>query len=203
MKNLLYTYYFGKDAAPEITALSEFRIKFFREFPYLYVGDLESEKPYINEYLKNPEMVFCIAKDGTKTIAVSTACPLSSFFKSESELSDISQFRDHGYDAAEFYYIGELIVLPEYQNRGISKELLAIQYRIAKERGFNKYSFLAVQRNDTDPLRPKDYTPASTVFEKLGFHKTDMTVSFQWNTLQPNGTAKKQPNTLDFWLKTE
>ena len=38
----------GKEILPYIEALGKLRIEIFKEFPYLYAGDMEYERKYLN-----------------------------------------------------------------------------------------------------------------------------------------------------------
>jgi len=65
--------YSGKSLAAEITVLTKFRLRYFREFPYLYVATEESEREHTAEYSANPTTRLFLARDtdcGRKIVGV-------------------------------------------------------------------------------------------------------------------------------------
>ena len=202
-KNMSINYHIfqGAEASTEIEQLGVFRVKQFRAFPYLYAGTLNDEREYLKSYLDNPDFVLAVAKDGEKTVAVSSANPLPS----DVELEALSkeQFRQRGWNTRDFYYFGEMIVLPEYRHLGIASKLLEMQYVIAAKNGYHKFCFLAVKREADDPHRPKSHTDSAEIFTKLGYTHTDMFVTFSWPTILADGTVQKTENRLDFWVSGE
>ena len=50
--------------------VARLRITVFREWPYLYDGDLEYERDYLNAYRKSSDAVLIGAFDGTELIGV-------------------------------------------------------------------------------------------------------------------------------------
>ena len=69
--------YSGESLAVEIGILADFRLRYFREFPYLYVGTEEGEREHIAEYIANPTARLLVARDGKKTIGVAIGTMLS------------------------------------------------------------------------------------------------------------------------------
>ena len=59
-----------------IPELARLRIEVFRDFPYLYDGDIDYEKKYLQTYIDCPESVIVIAFDGDKVVGASTAIPM-------------------------------------------------------------------------------------------------------------------------------
>jgi hypothetical protein len=62
------------DAALEDVA--RLRITVFREWPYLYDGDLSYEREYLSAYRNNPAAVLVGAFDGAKLIGAATGTPM-------------------------------------------------------------------------------------------------------------------------------
>ena len=53
----------GENLVAEINTLAEFRLQYFREFPYLYVGTEQGEREHLAEYMANPTTRLLIARD--------------------------------------------------------------------------------------------------------------------------------------------
>ena len=65
----------GQAALPFIDELARLRIQVFREFPYLYEGDYEYERNYLQTFLGAPGNLLALAFDGSRVVGASTAMP--------------------------------------------------------------------------------------------------------------------------------
>jgi len=89
----------GPDVGPWLTEVARLRMAVFREFPYLYDGDLDYERDYLATYARSPESLFVLAFDGARVVGASTAVPLAD------EVDAFRKpFRDAGIDAADVFY---------------------------------------------------------------------------------------------------
>ena len=68
----------GDAARPYLQELARLRIEVFREFPYLYNGDLDYECNYLNTYADVADGVIVVAFDADRAVGASTGLPLSS-----------------------------------------------------------------------------------------------------------------------------
>ena len=59
-----------------IDELAQLRMQVFRDFPYLYDGDLAYEARYLKTYIEAPDSVIVLAFDGDKVVGASTGVPL-------------------------------------------------------------------------------------------------------------------------------
>lgn len=190
--------YSGKDMEPAIEILGEFRLRYFREFPYLYVGTKENEQGHLAEYLANPSARFLIAKDGEITVGVGIGTMLST---EKDILEQIAEaFRQKGLNPSDFFYFGEMIFSPEYRGQGIGKQMLDMLKKAGSEQNTTRFCFLAVDRADNDPRKPSEYVDSATIFQKFGFCKTSIQVVFNWPTIQPDDSVEKSANTLSLWV---
>ena len=67
----------GKGVLDYLEDAARLRIEVFREFPYLYEGDVESERGYLGDYGECPRSVFVVAIGDGKVVGVSTGLPLA------------------------------------------------------------------------------------------------------------------------------
>jgi len=198
-KEIEYHLYHGDEIKEHIGTIARFRLEQFKEYPYLYIGDYEQEQKHLGFYANYKESLLILASDNDKIVAVSTSLPL----KYEEEIISCcaDELAHRGMDASKGYYFGETIILPEYRGQGIGTILVNMQEEHARTLGCTFVCFIAVKREADHPLRPKNYTEAAVVFERLGFEKTKSVVSFSWPTLQADGTVREEVNLLDFWIK--
>lgn len=181
-----------KDHLPELARL---RIRVFREFPYLYDGDLGYEQRYLQTYSESAGSVIILVRDDDRIVGASTALPLAH------ETDEVkAPFTKAGIDIDEIFYFGESVLLPEYRKRGLGSEFLDRREAHARQAGsFRRCCFCAVQRPADHPARPAGYQPLDAFWQKRGFRMcTDLTTWFSWKDL---GEQQESPKTMMFWMK--
>ena len=199
--NIKIRLYQGESLNTEIDILSDFRLRYFREFPYLYVGTKEYEQDYLATYLSDPTTRLLIARDqdaNNKIVGVAIASMLSPELKILCQSNKLSQFPE--LTTEQFFYFGEMIFVPEYRNKGIGKQLLEELKKVGREQGATRFCFLAVDRAYNDIRRPADYIDSDVFFQKFGFEKTEVSVSFDWATIQADGRVENVGNRLNLWV---
>jgi len=87
-----------------------------------------------------------------------------------------------------------------YRHRGIGKQMLESLKNAGKEQGASRFCFLAVAREPNDPRRHAGPIDTDIVFRKFGFEKTALFVTFEWATIQMDGSVQTSPNRLDLWV---
>lgn len=185
----------GQAALPFIDELARLRIQVFREFPYLYEGDYEYERNYLQTFLGAPGNLLALAFDGSRVVGASTAMPMIH------ETPNIqAPFQEKGFDLERIYYFSESILEKAYRGRGIGKEFFRLREEKAVELGgFGLLAFCAVLRPADHPLRPPDYAPLDAFWQKQGFSRHDELVcSIPWKDLTE---PAESPKSLVFWLK--
>ena len=111
----------GPELEPWIDTLGGLRIAVFREFPYLYEGDLKYEREYLRGYLDCPRSLVVFAQDASgRTIGATTCMPMAE----ESE-GFRGPFERAGVPTDDVLYLGESIVLPEFRGGGHGGEFFA------------------------------------------------------------------------------
>ena len=187
----------------EIGALAEFRLRYFREFPYLYVGTEQAEREHLAEYTANPTTRLLIARDRNaddKVVGVAIGTMLSTETDILRQIGESLQC--HRIVPERFYYFGEMIFDPKYRHLGIGKRMLEMLKNAGREQGADRFCFLAVAREADDIRRHAVHIDSELIFRKFGFVKTDVFVTFEWPTIQPDGRVEKTSNRLDLWIDT-
>ena len=95
-----------------------------------------------------------------------------------------------------------MIFDPEYRHRGIGKRMLEMLKNAGREQSADRFCFLAVAREHSDIRRPADHIDSELIFRKFGFLKTEVSLTFEWPTTQPDGRVEKTSNWLDLWIDT-
>lgn len=184
----------GKEIVPHLLDVAQLRISVFREFPYLYDGDLDYEKKYLATYARQTQSFLVLVQSGATVIGASTATPL---IGENSEMQDL--FEQFGYPTDRVLYLGESVLLPPFRGLGIGHIFFEERESYARSLGMNYTAFCAVIRENNHPLRPTNYTPLNNFWLKKGYEKIDnMTISFNWKDVdQPKSTTKA----MQFWVK--
>ena len=185
----------GEKAQEFIPDLARLRIQVFREFPYLYDGDMAYEQRYLQTYIQSPRSVIVIATDGDRVVGASTAIPMAD------ETDSFQQaFIKAGYDVDKIFYFGESVLLQEYRGQGIGVRFFEERELHAKRVGeFELYTFCAVERPLDHPLRPADYQDLSEFWNHRGFQKKpELYTHYKWKDLNESLETEKK---MVYWMK--
>ncbi|WP_242469399.1 GNAT family N-acetyltransferase [Rhabdochromatium marinum] len=185
----------GPELLAKLPAVAALRIEVFREYPYLYDGDLEYETRYLRTYAEHLDSVIVLAMDGDQVIGASTAVPMR---HAGADICD--PFRAYGIDPERVFYLGESIILPPYRGRGIGARFFEERERHAERLGgFDYHAFCAVERPRDDPRIPINYRYLHNFWNRCGYHRVPgLYTSFSWREI---GEIQESPKPMVFWLK--
>ncbi|MCD1618221.1 GNAT family N-acetyltransferase [Salipiger manganoxidans] len=180
------------DAALEDVA--RLRIAVFRDFPYLYDGDLEYERGYLQTYRDSPGAVLVGAFDGARLMGAATGTPM------EDHAEDFAQaFAGTGLPLAEIFYCAESVLLPEARGQGIGHRFFDLREAHARALGRRYSAFCAVERPAGHPARPAGYRPLDPFWRRRGYAPLPgVAASFRWTDL---GDSAQSDHRLNFWLR--
>ncbi len=185
----------GNEVAQYIPVVAQLRIKVFAEWPYLYDGNLEYEKNYLQTYSSSAGSVVVICKDNERVVGASTAIPLS-----HEEESFKEPMRAAGLNPDEIFYFGESVLLPEYRGQGVGVRFFEEREKHARTFSWCKaVCFCGVVRPSNHPRRPKDYVPLDAFWRKRGFAPLDGV--FMTYTWKDHDEVKETKKSLQVWLK--
>jgi GNAT superfamily N-acetyltransferase len=175
--------------------LARLRIEVFRDFPYLYDGDLDYEKKYLQTYIECEQSVIVLALDGEDVVGASTAIPM------QYETIEIQQpFIDNGYDLSNVFYCSESVLNKNYRGLGLGVRFFEErEAHAAQLGGFEHITFCCVERPLDHPRRPADYVPLDAFWNKRGYVKhPELHTSYVWKDLDDDEETAKP---MTFWLK--
>ncbi len=182
----------GSDAAPYLPALAELRV--FREFPYLYEGDEDAERAYLQTYMGSKELLLVLVLDNDRIVGASSALPL------RDETEEIrAPFERSRMDVSTFLYLGESVLESQYRGQGIGARLFEFREAYARALGLTWTTFCAVERMANDFRRPPAYRPLDDFWHRRGYEKhPELSTTMFWHEIeQSQATAQK----MIFWLK--
>jgi GNAT superfamily N-acetyltransferase len=197
-----------------IPELARLRIEVFRDFPYLYDGDIEYEKKYLQTYIDCPESVIVIAFDGDRRASSRLACGIhtilgdkvvgaSTAIPMKYETDELKKpFLDHGYNLDEVFYCSESVLNKNYRGLGIGVRFFEEREAHAEDLGgFKTICFCCVERPVDHPRRPADYVPLDQFWTKRGYVKhPELHTTYIWKDLDD---VDETPKPMAFWLKHE
>lgn len=170
----------GQSIAPYIEAVAELRIRIFRDWPYLYDGNLDYEREYLAHYQASPNSVFVLALDDTGgVVGSSTGLPLT-----DAHAEFQAPFRKAGYAIERVFYFGESVLDPAWRGRGFGHAFFDRREAQARKLGHDIATFCAVVRPSDHPLRPADYRPLDEFWMKRGYVPAEgLTTRFAWQVI--------------------
>jgi GNAT superfamily N-acetyltransferase len=187
----------GTDLIEHISDLARLRIEVFRDFPYLYDGDYEYEKKYLQTYIDCPESVIVLAFDGDEVVGASTAMPM------KHETAEIQKpFLENGYKLDEVFYCSESVLNKNYRGLGIGVKFFDEREAHAAALGdFKHITFCCVERPIDHPRRPANHVPLDAFWNKRGYFKhPELHTEYVWKDLDDSEETAKP---MTFWLKHE
>lgn len=185
----------GADVGPWLDDVARLRIAVFRDWPYLYDGDLAYEREYLSAYARSADSVFVLALDGERVVGTATGLPLA-------DDSDEFQrpWRGAGRSVDEVFYFGESVLLPAYRGQGIGHAFFDGREAHARALGrFACTAFCAVDRDSQDPRRPAGHRGNEAFWTKRGYvRQPGLTVRLAW---QERGEPAPSEKPLTFWTR--
>ena len=184
----------GAALLPHLDDVAKLRIAVFRDWPYLYEGDVGYEREYLAAYAQSADSVVVLARDGDQVMGASTGIPLA---------QDSAEFQapllSRGIDVAKVFYCGESVLLPAWRGRGIGHAFFDAREAHARRLGgFDWTTFAAVDRDDADPRRPSAHRGNEAFWTRRGYvRQPGMTMHLHWNEAGIGDVL----HPLTFWLR--
>lgn len=185
----------GPAVTPHLDDLARLRIAVFRDWPYLYEGNLDYERRYLAAYADSPRSVFVLALDGNAVVGASSGIPLAD----DGEAFQ-APFRARGMAVDEVFYFGESVLLRDYRGQGIGHRFFDEREAHARRLGgFAWTAFCAVERDADDPRRPPGHRSNDALWIKRGYlRQHDLFCTLSW--AEAGATAECE-HRLCFWLR--
>lgn len=185
----------GPELSEAIDSLAHLRMTVFRDWPYLYDGDVAFERTYLEHYRYSPEAIVVAAQVGDWLVGAATATPLGEHADEFAQAFDGTDV-----DIDHTFYCGESVLLPSYRGLGIGHQFFDLREAHARSLGYRHMCFCAVIRPEDHPLRPSGYTPLDAFWEKRGYARLPGAVTqFAWKDVDVEATTDKP---LQFWMRT-
>lgn len=184
----------GPEITPWMDEVARLRVAVFRDWPYLYEGDLEHEQRYLSAYASSPESLFVLALAGGAVVGASTGLPLADDTEAFQK-----PFLGSAFDPDEVFYFGESVLLPGHRGRGIGHAFF--DHREAHARALGRFrwtAFCSVDRDPCDPRRPRDARTHDAFWRQRGYQRQPgMTMQLAWDEIGHGEIEHDQT----FWMR--
>lgn len=170
------------------------RLAVFRDWPYLYDGDLEYERDYLDVYRQSDTAFLVGAFDGTRLVGAATGTPMTD------HADDFAAaIRGTGVALDKVFYCAESVLLPEYRGQGIGHAFFDLREAHAQKLGATASAFCSVVRPDDHPLKPSTYRPLDGFWRKRGYRPLEGAIAqFSWKDVDQANETKKP---LQVWVR--
>lgn len=183
----------GEALAAALEDVARLRIRVFHDFPYLYDGNTDYERDYLQAY-QSPGAVVVAAMDGNKVVGAATGAPMADH---AADFAAAMSGRPEPLD--QIFYCAESVLLREYRGQGIGHAFFDAREAHARDLGLTYCAFCSVIRPADHPARPADYRPLDEFWVKRGYQPLPGAVArFAWKDLDQPGETEK---TLQFWMR--
>ena len=170
--------------------VARLRIAVFRDFPYLYNGDLDYERRYLEVYRESADAVLVGAFDEERLVGAATGTPMEDHAEEFAE--PLSGF---GVPLTDIFYCAESVLEPDYRGRGIGHRFFDLREAHAGALGRTHAVFCAVVREDA----PQGYRPLDPFWRKRGYEPLPGAVArFSWREV---GAADETEHRLKVWWR--
>lgn len=183
----------GAALAAALDDVARLRIAVFRDWPYLYDGDLGYERDYLRAY-DSPGAVVVGAFDGARLVGAATGAPM------EDHAKDFAAAFAGREPLDQIFYCAESVLLPDYRGQGLGHAFFDARETHARRLGRRFSAFCSVIRPDDHPARPAGYRPLDGFWRKRGYAPLPGVVAqFDWKDLGEPAPSRKP---LQFWMKS-
>lgn len=191
--SLTFRSFIGAEVSAVLGDLARLRIAVFRDWPYLYDGDLTYERTYLELYTDTRAIVVG-AFDGDQMVGAATGMPLTDHDDDfGSALAGIAV------PLETIFYCAESVLLPLYRGQGAGHAFFDAREAHGRTLGLTHAAFCGVQRPEDHPARPAGYRPLDTFWQKRGYAPVPGAIAhFSWKDL---GDEFQTDKPLQFWMK--
>ncbi len=186
----------GADMLPWLEHVARLRIAVFRDFPYLYDGDMAYERDYLQALSHAAGGVLVLALDPAGVpVGASTGMPLL-----QAEDAIRLPFEQANLAEDRIFYCGESVLLPAWRGRGLGHRFFDEREAHARSLpGMRTSAFASVVRAANDPRRPADYHSNHAFWQRRGYREhPQLHAVLAWKDV---GEATQSEHALTIWLR--
>lgn len=185
----------GSEVIPYLPSLAELRLLFYREYPYLYEGDLNGEEKYLNLYATSENSLLILAKRGEEYIGCVAGLPL---FESQEE--NVQLFTQHKIPANRLFCLGEIVLFHATEQSDVAEKLYEqFEGAVIELKQYDTIFVCEIEREAHDPKKPLGAFSSEVIWERRGFCKhPELATSYSWKEV---GETEASNHRMVFWSK--
>lgn len=184
----------GPALAAALDEVAALRIAVFREFPYLYDGDMDYERAYLASYRDSPGAIVVGAFDGDRLVGAATGTPLA-----DHAADFAAPLARTGIALERVFYCAESVLLPTYRGQGIGHRFFDLREDHARALEFDHSAFCAVIRPQDHPARPAGYRALDGFWTARGYAPVAGAIAeFSWKDI---GLPSETRKPLQVWIR--
>lgn len=186
----------GADMLPWLEHVARLRIVVFRDFPYLYDGDMAYERDYLQALSHAAGGVLVLALDPAGApVGASTGMPLL-----QAEEAIRVPFQQANLAEDRIFYCGESVLLPACRGQGFGHRFFDEREAHARSLpGMRTSAFASVVRAADDPRRQADYHSNHAFWQRRGYREhPQLRATLAWKDV---GEATQSEHALAIWLR--
>lgn len=200
MVSLFINVVLGMQIMNYIDIVPEIILNTFKEYPYLHSPSLEEKKEYVSWFADHTEGMLIICQDKQKLAGFITGVPIQAVRDFVVDINSL--FQKHGFNSDDYYYCGDVIVLPDYQKQGVCSTMFTLFEQQVESWGYKGITLITSIREENHPLKPKEYRDSESIWQHYGFEKTSIVIkNFQPTVIDAKGTVADRENSFAFWVK--
>lgn len=181
--------------APHTQELLQLSNQIFKDHPYYYDGNSENYNRHLQSYANTKDAIVVITYDGNKIIGMATGMPFSQAWEKAQET-----FKKSGQNINDTFYLGELLVLPEYRGRGYGQQMTKEIEKFAKDKGYKSIAAQEIDEKSLTKQAPQGYYSMTNVYKKLGWQeRPELSRTAHWVNVNE---TQKSPHSMTFWTKS-
>lgn len=177
-----------------LDGVAALRIAVFRDWPYLYDGNLAYERDYLKTYRDNPGALLVGAFHNGRLVGASTSTLMEDHADAFS-----APFRAFGLALENILYGAESVLLPEYRGIGLGHRFIDLREAHARAMGRSHVAFCSVKRPADHPAKPENARTNDAFWLGRGYTPLPGVIAeFSWKDL---GDASESVKPLQFWMR--
>lgn len=169
MQIKIYTPETMLEKSREIGAL---RIEIFREWPYLYEGEIEEASTYLKDYIKDESGRLITLENEGEILGMVTGIAVA--FYDAHLLAETSP---------RYYYWGDFILKKAYRGHQLGQQLFDAAREVFKTLDFDTLLMAMIKRDAFDPRRPKEARDMREFAKKVGFKSNGVSLFYKWREI--------------------
>jgi hypothetical protein len=187
--------YRGRQILDILPELAQLRIEVFRQWPYLYDGNLEYEQKYLAHMAESAGSFCALAVLEGRAVGAATAGLL------EDQDEDFQQpLRQAGYRPEACLYLGESVLLDNYRGRGLGHRFFDLREAHGRENGRSFSTFCRVLRPQDHPLRPAQGRTLDDFWRGRGYLPlAGVSGNYAWKDVDQ---ARESLHPMEYWLRS-